>query len=100
MEAIFLKLIDQLNSSVVVLLLLLALAFYASYKVTNFMTSCNIKHDHSDKRLETVEEIRDTVIATRERVQIIYEMLMGGKGIAPSDLDKAEYKLRIISEDD
>ena len=77
MNAILSKLIDQLNSSVFVLLMLLAAAFYACIKITNIVTKWTAKHDRNDDkitRIETkIENMNETVIATRERVQIIYE---------------------------
>ena len=63
------KLIDQLNSSVVVLLAILVLAFYAAYKVGSWK---QLFLSHAG-RIEKVERISDIVIAIQTKVDLIYQ---------------------------
>ena len=117
MEAVFIALIEKLNSSVFVLLVLLLLAFYACYKITSIVTNWNVKREYSDKRLEKMEDIHDLVtkddiklenidkrlekieniyeivISTRERIQMLYEKFISGTVSNPLIASRSPIKL-------
>jgi hypothetical protein len=69
MQDIFMKLIEQLNSSVFVLLAILIFAFYAVYKIGAWK---QLFLTHSD-RIEKVERISDTVISIQTKLDLIYQ---------------------------
>lgn len=56
MEAIFLKLIEQLNSAVMILILILVIAFWAVYKISSIVT---LFGGFKEERRETKEDIRE-----------------------------------------
>ena len=68
MEKIALQLIEQLNSSVFVLLGIIALAGWALFRLGRWM---EVFSQH-DKRLDKVEAIHDKVIALSTKIDLIY----------------------------
>lgn len=73
MSEVFVKLIDQLNSSVLVLLVLLICLFVFVCKVSIWFGEWKAENKHHENRLSKIEDIHDTVVALKERVQMIYE---------------------------
>jgi len=69
MQELLMKIVDQLNSSVVVLLAILALAFYAAYKVGAWK---QLFMNHAG-RIDKVERIADNLIAVQTKVDLIYQ---------------------------
>ena len=69
MEAILSKLIDQLNSSVFVLLGILAVAAWALYHFGRWKE----KFFTHDQRLDKVDSIHESVIELKTKVQLIYD---------------------------
>lgn len=68
MDAVLTKLIEQLNSSVFILLVLLGAALVVVFKIGGWK---QIFLHHSD-RIKNVESIRDTVIEIQTKVDLIY----------------------------
>lgn len=71
MQDIFLKLIEQLNSSVFVLIAILVLAFLATFKLGGWKQIFL----HHDGRIQKVERIADTVIGIQTKVDLIYSLV-------------------------
>lgn len=71
MDPIIQKLIDQLNTSVFVLLLLMAAIGYVLVKVGQW--SANFKHHHS--RIDSLEGMSERVIAISTKVDLIYGLV-------------------------
>lgn len=71
MESIIEKLIDQLNTSVFVLLVLMAAVGYVLVKAGQW--SANFKHHHS--RIDGLEGMSEKVIAISTKVDLIYGLV-------------------------
>ncbi|MFI5391517.1 MAG: hypothetical protein ACHQYQ_09155 [Bacteriovoracales bacterium] len=69
MEQIILKLVEQLNSSVFVLISILFFAGYLAYKMGAWK---QIFFHHTD-RLEKIESMKDSVIEIKTKVDLIYQ---------------------------
>lgn len=69
MQAIILKLIEQLNSSVFVLLLILLISFRIVYKIGSWK---EMFKNHKD-RIDNVEKISDTVKELKTKIDLIYQ---------------------------
>jgi len=69
MEQIILSLISQLNSSIFVMLGLLLLAFWATYKIG----MCSQKFIFQDDRLKNVEGLSEKVIELKTKIDLIYQ---------------------------
>lgn len=75
MNDVFLKLIDQLNSSVVVLMLILILAFVLTYKIAAWLTAWTQRFDHHASRIEKIENMNHILISTQTKVDLIYQFV-------------------------
>lgn len=71
MDVIIQKLIDQLNTSIFVLLVLLAAVGYMLLKVGEW--SANFKHHHN--RIDSLEGMSEKVIAISTKVDLIYGLV-------------------------
>ncbi len=69
MQEVFIKLIEQLNSGVFVLLGILVLAFYAVYKIGGWK---QLFSTHNN-RLEKVEKMSERIISIQTKVDQIYQ---------------------------
>ena len=69
MDKLFLKFIEQLNSSVVVLIVILVICFILVYR----MGSWTEKFQNLYKELEIIKKISDMVIELRTKVDLIYQ---------------------------
>ena len=69
MEAIFAKLIDQLNSSVFVLLGILAAAFWAVYRIAKLIE----QFTHHKVKIDKVDSLSDRLIELKVKVDLIYQ---------------------------
>lgn len=69
------KLIDQLNSSVFILLFILGATFWAIYKIG--LWTAIFKH-HDDKIIK-IEGLADKVLLMGQKVDLIYENTLGSK---------------------
>lgn len=69
MEAIFLKLLDQLNSSVFVLLGILLCTFFVIFKTGRWSE----KFKHHDDKITKIESLSEKVIELKTKVELIYE---------------------------
>jgi len=77
METVFLTLIQQLNSSVFILLGLVFLVGMSLLKLGGWAE----RFKHQDKRLCDVEEIHDSVVELRTKVDLIYQHVNRNKPI-------------------
>lgn len=69
MDAVFTKLIEQLNSSVFVLMVVLAACFYSIYKIGKWTQ----KFAHQDEKINEVKGLSEKVIELRTKVDLIYQ---------------------------
>ena len=69
METIFTKLIDQLNSSVFVLLGILAAAFWAVYRIAKLIE----QFTHHKVKIDKVDSLSDRLIELKVKVDLIYQ---------------------------
>ena len=72
MQEILLKLIEQLNGAVVVLLLILMACFWCIYKL-GFWSHKFFEHD---KKVDKLEGMSEKVVALTTKVDLIYTILM------------------------
>ncbi len=79
MAQLFLALIQQLNSSVFILLGLTTLVGVFLFKTGKWTE----RFQHHDKRLSFVENLRDTVIKIETKVDLIYQNTNPRKVVAP-----------------
>ena len=73
MENIFLALIDKLNSSVFVLIILLLLAFWVVYragKITNSFKNFETKNDKIDA---AIYEMKDSLLQVKATTELLYQ---------------------------
>ncbi len=75
MEAILNKLIDQLNSSVFVLLAILGVVGWGLYKIGIWKTTFK----HHDEKIIKIEGLADRVLVMSTKVDLIYENTLGAK---------------------
>ena len=75
MTDVFFKLIDQLNSSVVVLLLILVLAFALTYKMGAWIGIWTQRSKHHESRIEKMEHMTHLLISTQTKVDLIYQFV-------------------------
>ncbi|MFA7344468.1 MAG: hypothetical protein WC003_09200 [Terrimicrobiaceae bacterium] len=80
MEAILLKLIGQLNSSVFVLVAILAVVLILAYKSGAMMTVFS----HHQKKLEKFDGLSDRLIEVKTKVDLIYQNTIPNKVVAAS----------------
>lgn len=73
MVEILLKLVEQLNSSVFVLLGLLFLAFLAVYKIACMITKFTTFENNNEKTSNTLDSIKDNVAKTNATVDLLYQ---------------------------
>ncbi len=73
MTEIIIKLIEQLNSSVFILLVILIAFFVAVSRISMWFGEWKADNKHHEDRLSKIENIHETVVALKERVQMIYE---------------------------
>ena len=69
MQEVFIKLIEQLNSNVLLLLGILVLAFYTVYKVGEWK-QLFLTHNN---RIEKMEKMPETIISIQTKVDLIYQ---------------------------
>jgi len=69
MEAVFLKLLEQLNSSVFILLGILVVAAYTLHSLGRWRE----RFFNQDKRLDKIESMHDKVVILETKIQLIYE---------------------------
>jgi len=69
MDAVFIKLIEQLNSSVAVLIVVLCLVIWLTFKAGRILE----KFDHHETKLDEARGIRDEMISIRTKVDLIYQ---------------------------
>ena len=79
MEALLLKLIEQLNSSVFVLLGILALAFWLMFKTGKWTEKFQT---HEDK-INAAQNLGNQVIEIRTKVDLIYNLVNPNRLVAP-----------------
>jgi hypothetical protein len=72
MEAVFLKLIAQLNSSVFVLLLVLGVSYWSVFKITKWVEKFKGHFKGHDDKLKDLVDMRDAVVELRTKVDLIY----------------------------
>ncbi|MDR0942071.1 MAG: hypothetical protein LBM19_00415 [Holosporales bacterium] len=70
---VFIKLIEQLNSSVFVLLVILVATFFLAWKISSFITAWRMKRDIHNERIGKVEKMTETVIELKTKVDLIYQ---------------------------
>ena len=73
MEVILSKLVDQLNSSVVVLLAILIIVAVGLYRFGYYLGQWKERFSAHDRRLAKVDVIHETVIKLDTKVQLIYD---------------------------
>lgn len=78
MEAIFTKLIDQLNSSVFVLLVILGSAFYATFWIARLVE----QFTHHKNKLEKFDGLSEKLVELRTKVDLIYQNTNPNKVVA------------------
>ncbi|MDR3405557.1 MAG: hypothetical protein P4L99_23885 [Chthoniobacter sp.] len=69
MHEVFFKLLDQLNSSVIVLLCILLLSYYGVHIITKLWT----KFSHHETKMEKVDGLSDRIIELKTKVDLIYQ---------------------------
>ena len=85
--------IEQLNSSVIILLVLLVLAFFLLYKIGGWIN--NFEHDK--KRLDKFEEKTEKFIEIATKVDLIYQHVnpnLAVKNTSPLSLTEAGKKMQ------
>lgn len=75
MSGIFSSLITQLNSSIFILLALLVLFVVGVWIVASKLGGWAEKFKHQDERMGAVENIKETVVELRTKVDLIYQMV-------------------------
>jgi len=78
MTEVFLKLIDQLNSSVIVLLCILFASYWAVYMITKLVT----KFAHHETKLVKMDALSDKLIELKTKVDLIYQNTNPNKVVA------------------
>lgn len=78
MEQIFIKLIDQLNSSVFVLLAILACTGWALYKIGSWTAIFK----HHDDKITKIEGLAEKVIVMGTKVDLIYQIVNPNRAVA------------------
>lgn len=78
MDAVLIKLIDQLNSSVFVLLAILCIAFYLIYLIGKWSQ----KFLHHEDKLNNVQGLSDKIIELKTKVDLIYQNTNPNKLVA------------------
>lgn len=73
MEAIFLKLIEQLNSAVSILILILVLSFWAVYKISNIVAMFGSIREERKETKEDMKEIRKELSKISGTVDLLFE---------------------------
>lgn len=96
MIEVFLQLIEQLNSSVFILIALLLLAVVGIYKMGRW-SEIFINHD---KKISKVENLADKVLVMGAKVDLIYEHTLGGKRVvaAMSPINLTEVGKEIVEK--
>ncbi|MDA8171361.1 MAG: hypothetical protein M0Z48_05955 [Nitrospiraceae bacterium] len=77
MEAIIGKLIDQLNSSVFVLLAILVVIGWGIHKISYLIGVWSTKFKHHDDKIVKVEGLADKVVKMETKIDLIYENTLG-----------------------
>jgi len=73
MIEIFTALIQQLNSSVFILLGILVFTFIAIAKVSNAIGKWTEKFSHQDKKIDKLENLSDKVVELSTKINLIYQ---------------------------
>ena len=96
MLQIFLKLIEQLNSSVFILIALLLLAAVGIYKMGKWSEIFK----HHDDKITKVESLADKVLVMGTKVDLIYEHTLGSKRVvvAMSPINLTEIGKEIVEK--
>ena len=72
MESVFLAIISQLNSAVFVLLAILLLAFWTTYKMGGLVTYFRETKSENRRTDLEIDEIRDTLSSVRATTDLLY----------------------------
>lgn len=75
MIPILLKLIEQLNSSVFILMLILITTMYTIYLIGKWVE----KFKHHDEKITKIESLADKVLVMGTKVDLIYDNTLGSK---------------------
>lgn len=78
MDAVWTKIIDQLNSSVFVLLVILGVSYWAVIKVTRLVE----QFSHHKTKLDKFEGLSDKLVELRTKVDLIYQNTNPNKLVA------------------
>jgi len=73
METVFLKLTEQLNSSVFTLIAILALAFFLCYKIACVVTKFSGLEERNNKFEGNVDSIKETLLKIKTTNDLMYE---------------------------
>lgn len=79
MDAIISKLLEELNSSVFILLGMFLVLCFAIHKVSMYLGIWKERFFTYDKRLDKFDSMHDTLVALKERVDVIYENTVKNK---------------------
>jgi hypothetical protein len=72
MQEVFLKLIEQLNSSVFLLFLILIVMGYVLVKVTKYTTLIALKFQTQDTHANDLKTLSETVIKVQTTLELVY----------------------------
>lgn len=73
MGAIFSKLIDQLNSSIFILLALLVIAFWVVWKLSDVVSQFKHQKEKNTKIDNTLDSIKETMFAVKATTDLLYQ---------------------------
>ena len=74
MEAVFLAIISQLNSAVFVLLAILLMAFWATYKVGSLVTFFKETKSENKRTDLKIDDMRGTLSSVKATTDLLYQV--------------------------